>query len=143
MKKIYLAIIAISLSLTTKAQSNAIPNGNFESWTSGTYDTPTGYYGSNLGSFFKYNAAFNTTKTTDSKHGSFAVNLTTNVGSHGDTNIAYIVNSPNAGNGSPCQWPGGTAFNQIPTGIRGYYKSNILPGDTGGVLVAFKNGTSC
>lgn len=141
-KNIYLLITALSLTtVIIKAQTpNAIPNGNFESWTSATFDRPTGFWGSNAVSFFRNNAPFNVVKTTDAQHGSFAVQLTTNIGSAGDTNFAYIVNSSNTGNGSPCQWMGGLPFTQVPTGLKGYYKSSILGTDTGIVLVAFKHG---
>ena len=140
MKKIYLLITAAFFSASVSAQ-NAIPNGNFESWTSGTYDVLTGFANSNAESFFKCNTPFNVVKTTDFYHGNFAVQLTTNFGM--DTCFGYIVGSPNPNGGNPCQWQGGIPYTQTPSGIMGYYKSNISAPDSGGILVAFKNNGSC
>lgn len=140
-KNIYLFCIFGLLSLISRGQS-AIPNGNFETWNSSAYDTPTGYFGSNPSTFFRCNSPFNCIKTSDSYHGSFAVQISTNANGT-DTCMGYIVNSANPGNGNPCNWAGGLPYNQIPTGIRGYYKSNSVPGDSGGVLIAFKNAGSC
>ena len=141
MKKIiYLFSIAFFLGASLHAQ-NAIPNGGFESWTSATYDYPPFYINSNLGAFFRTNSAFNVVKTTDAYHGNFAMQLTTNVGS--DTNFAYIINASNTNGNSPCQWSGGIPYNQKPTGLRGYYKNNVVAGDTASIVVAFKSAGAC
>lgn len=142
MKKIIYSFLMVTVfSLQGQAQS-AIPNGNFESWTTGTYDVPQYYMSSNPETFYYCNSPFNVIKTTDFQNGAFAVQLLTNAGST-DTCFGYIVNSPNPGNGNPCNWSGGTAYNQVPTGIQGYYKNNTMPGDSSGFLVAFRNGTTC
>ncbi|HXB40196.1 MAG TPA: T9SS type A sorting domain-containing protein [Bacteroidia bacterium] len=141
MKKIIYLLSAAALFTVTMQAQNAIPNGNFESWTTGTFDTPVGYWNSNPSTFFKCNSAFNCIKTTDSQHGVYAIQLTTNVGT--DTCMGYVVNSPNPNGNNPCLWPGGSAYNQIPTGIQGFYKSNEQVGDSGGILVGFKNGGTC
>ncbi len=45
MKKIiYSTVFAFIGAISLQAQS-AIPNGNFETWTSGTFNVPTGYSG--------------------------------------------------------------------------------------------------
>lgn len=141
MKKQLLILFFALLTGTVFSQS--ILNGGFENWTSVTFDSPNGYSNSNFESFYRADAPFNCVKITDPYHGNFALQLTTNIGSMGDTNMAYIVNSPNPNGGNPCQWIGGMAYNQVPTGIRGYYKNNAMPGDSGGVLVAFKNNGTC
>ncbi len=141
MKKIiYLICVGIINNVTMQAQ-NAIPNGNFESWTSTTYNVPQFYIGSNPSTFFKCNSAINCIKTTDAYHGSYAVQLTTNVGT--DTCLGYIMNASNPNGNNPCQWSGGIPYNQIPTGLHGYYKSNVVAGDSAGILVAFKHAGSC
>ncbi|MGZ3862638.1 MAG: T9SS type A sorting domain-containing protein [Bacteroidia bacterium] len=141
MKKIYSLIVFAFAGLAMHAQ-NAIPNGNFESWTTTTGDVPVGYVNSNPESFFRCHTPLNCVKVADPYHGGFAVQLTTNVGS-GDTCFGYALNvtSPNGNN--PCQWAGGTPINVTPTGARGYYKSNIPVGDTAGVLFAFRKNGAC
>ncbi|MFL5752422.1 MAG: T9SS type A sorting domain-containing protein [Bacteroidia bacterium] len=137
MKKQLLALFMAVLSLS--AISQVITNGNFESWITGTYDYPNLFINNSNGqSFFKYNTPFNVVKTTDSYHGALAVQLTTYAGP--DTSFGYMVNGNPSGN-NPCTWTGGVAYNQIPTGMRGYYKSNTMPGDSGGVLVKFSSNT--
>ena len=140
MKKIYMIMAGALLSLGSSAQ-NSIPNGGFESWTSGNYDVPTGYINSNPQTFWMCNS-FNSLKFADPYHGSFAVQMTT-VGNGSDACMGYIVNSPNPGNGNPCNWPGGFAYSQVPTGIKGYYKNNSVSNDSAGILVGFRNGTNC
>jgi hypothetical protein len=143
MKKIiYSTVFAFIGALSMQAQ-NAIPNGNFETWTSGTFNVPTGYSGSNQSTFFQCNSPFNCVQSTDAYHGSYAVQLTTNVGSN-DTCMGYIGNfNTNSGGNSPCQWKGGVPYNQKPTALRGYYKSNVVAGDSAGILVVFKQAGNC
>ena len=140
-KNIYSFIIAIAGVISVNAQ-NAVPNGDFESWTTAPYETPQFYMGSNIESFTKCNSPFNCVKTTDFYTGAFAVKLTTTA-SATDTCFGYLVSSTNPGNGNPCNWPGGIAYNQVPTGIQGYYKNTTMTGDSGGILVAFRNGSTC
>ena len=140
MKKIIYSGALTLISALSMAQ-NSVPNGNFESWTSGTYDVPNFYIGSNQSTFFNCNSPFNCVKTTDAYHGTYALQLTTNVGT--DTCIGYITNANTTQGGNPCQWSGGTAYAQQPTGLHGYYKSNIPTGDSAGIFVAFKKAGSC
>lgn len=140
MKKIYLFLF-ISIAVITQAQ-NSIPNGNFEQWTSASYDIPQYYLqSSNPSSFFRTQSPFNVVKTTDAFHGTYAVKLTTLFGS--DTAMAYIVNANPSNGGNPCQWKGGIPYNQKPTGFRGHYKSNVMAGDSAGMLIAFKSAGTC
>lgn len=140
MKKIIYFLSFATLCIATNAQ-NATPNGSFESWTSNTYDVPTPYANSNTESFFKCNTGFNVVKTNDFYHGNFAVQLTTHIST--DTCFGYMVSTSNPNGGNPCQWSGGIPYTQTPTGIMGYYKSNISNPDSGGILVAFKNNSVC
>ncbi len=140
MKKIYFLLASAVISCGMQAQS--IPNGNFENWSSATYEEPVGFSNSNFEAIFRCNSPANVVKSTDFQQGNFAVELTTVVGG-GDTCFGYIVSSPNPQGGNPCNWPGGIPYNQAPTGIRGYYKSNIQSPDSGGILVAFRNNGVC
>ena len=124
-------LLGLFISINLLAQPS-IKNGNFENWTNINYEFPQNYpINSNLEEYGRQNP-FNCLKTIDAYHGTYAVKLTTNP----PENSAYFVNSefvgPNASN-----WHGGIPYNQIPTGIRGYYKSDIQPGDTGLIIVSF------
>ncbi|MBI4930539.1 MAG: T9SS type A sorting domain-containing protein [Bacteroidetes bacterium] len=136
MKKIIYSAAFVCISAIANAQS--IPNGNFEAWTSGTYEYPQYYpYTSNTDAFFRYQTPFNCVKTTDAYQGTYAVQLTTNA-SATDTAGAYFVNPINGED--PSTWTGGIPYTQKPTGIRGYYKYNVASSDSGLIIVTFSNG---
>lgn len=69
MRQIYLALFSIALSVTANAQTNLIPNGNFETWTNNT--TPTNFAAVNSQTFSANN--FITRETSIIKNGSSAV----------------------------------------------------------------------
>lgn len=118
---------------TTFLFGQSVPNGGFESWNTTTYEDPLFYQTSNLRGDNGSVGTVNALKTTDAYHGNFAIKLTTET-SGLDTNFAYFAN------GDPGKNPpiGGMPYSQTPTGIRLYYKSNIMPGDSSLVLVMFK-----
>ncbi len=131
MKKQLLVLMAIILTGSVFAQS--IPNGGFESWTTTNYENPQYYSTSNGNSKNSGPPSFNVIKTIDSYHGGFAAQLNT-IAFAGDTMGAYVAN------GNPGQPAGqGIPYNQKPTGMRGYYKSNIMLGDTALIIAMFKN----
>ena len=136
MKKFY-TLGMLFLSLTTLPAQNSIPNGNFESWITATYDEPLNtVQSSNPASFFQYSTPFNCVKIADPQHGSFAVKITTTTNGT-DTVFGYFLNGQP--NGPPSNyWPGGVPYTQQATGIRGYYKSNVGVGDTARMLAIFK-----
>ncbi|MBI3503085.1 MAG: T9SS type A sorting domain-containing protein [Bacteroidetes bacterium] len=142
MKNNFYTLIAGLLISTIGFSQGSIPNGNFESWTTGTYDIPQNYVECSDPQTFYENLPNNEIKSTDFYHGAYAVQLTTTVSATKDTLMAYFINTnPNQGgnkNGPPA-WYGGFAYNQKPTGIRGYYKSSIASPDTGRILVMFKH----
>ena len=143
MKKIIYSAAFLIIGVASLQAQSAIPNGNFENWTSGTFNVPTGYSGSNQSTFFQCNSPFNCVQTTDAYHGSYAVQLTTNVGTM-DTCMGYVGNfNTNSGGNSPCQFKGGVPYAQRPTSLRGYYKSNVVAGDSAGILVVFKLAGNC
>lgn len=137
MKK-HLFLLCIAFTGITTYGQNSVPNGNFEEWTSISYDFPQNYqYISNSNNYFYYNLPSNVTKTTDAYHGTYAVQLTT-IATKTDTSFGYFLNSnPNSKNGP---WTGGMPYNQKPTGIRGWYKYNVATADSGTIIVAFSHG---
>ncbi|MDB5272242.1 MAG: hypothetical protein JWO58_609 [Chitinophagaceae bacterium] len=141
MKTKLLSFIAFAFVSWTAAAQNAIPNGDFETWNSATFETPQNYPYSSNDNTIGSSLPFNCVKTTDSYHGTYAVQLTTEI-ANGDTIFGYFVNT-NPDNGNPTSWHGGSPYTQQPTGIKGYYKSSIAAGDTALIIVAFsKAGTN-
>jgi hypothetical protein len=133
MKKHLLSILAVISASCMFGQS--IPNGGFESWTINTYENPVGFQSSNY-QFMNggVQAGVNAVKTTDAYHGSYAIKLTTVAGTGTNVAFAYFAD------GDPGKNPprGGVPYAQKPSGIRLYYKSNIIAPDSALVLVCFK-----
>ncbi|MFH1005563.1 MAG: hypothetical protein V1781_08780 [Bacteroidota bacterium] len=134
-------LLSLAFIAITAFGQNSIPNGNFETWTSGTYDYPQNYpYTSNADNFFRYQIPFNVTKTTNAYHGTYAVQLISNV-SYGDTSFGYFINTrPNDKDIN--MWTGGIPYSQKPTGIRGYYKYNVATADSATIIAAFSKAGS-
>jgi hypothetical protein len=140
MKKIYIFVLLV-FTFPLFSQ-NSIPNGNFENWTSANHEMPTGFNGSNFEAFYQCASPFNLTKSTDAFHGTYAMQLNTYAGAS-DTCFGYAITASNTNNQNPCNWGGGVPVNQIASGIRGYYKSNLTNNDSAGILVAFRNNGIC
>src|SRR6266516_85470 len=118
MKKNLLLYILLLTQAIVFGQS--VPNGSFESWTSASFDNPLNYpFTSSPQAYFKCQAAPNCVKVNDPYHGSFAIKLTTTISAN-DTCDGFFINT-NA-NGNPSTWHGGFPYNQMATGMRGYYK---------------------
>ena len=140
MKKHLLLISLACIAITAIAQ-NSIPNGNFEAWNQVSYDYPQGYpYNSNYDVLYRYHSSlpFNVVKTAAAQHGNSAVQITT-VATIGDTAMAYFINA-NPNNGDPSSWTGGLPYDQMPTGISGYYKYNVATGDDALIFAVFSKG---
>lgn len=132
-KHLFLILAVISVTLVS---GQSIPNGGFESWQVNTYENPQFCNTSN----YQYNGGSNgiqtgnnAVKTTDAYHGNYAIKLTT---ATTGTNVTFAYFA----NGDPGKNPaqGGIAYNKKPTGIRFYYKSNIIAPDTAFVMACFK-----
>ena len=141
MKKHLLTLCIAFIAFMAYGQ-NSIPNGNFETWNTATYDYPQNYPNiSNAQNFFRSNLPFNVTKTTDAYHGVYAVELTTNA-SATDTAFGYFINVDPGSAKDPSQWTGGMPYSQKPAGIRGYYKYNVATADSATIIVAFSKAGS-
>jgi hypothetical protein len=132
-----LSIVALAgiIGLNADAQNSSVPNGNFESWTSITYELPQNYVWSSNIDALRKNLPFGVTKSTDAYHGNYAVQLTTQIAG-GDTIPGIFINV-DPKNGDPSTWSGGFPYSQQPTGMRGYYKSSIASPDTAFLLAFF------
>ena len=131
MKK-HLFIILVTLC-SSFLFGQSVPNGGFENWNTITYDDPLFYQTSNMHGNNGAIGTVNAEKTNDAWHGNYAIKLTTKL-VDSDTAFAYFAD------GDPGKNPpqGGHPYNQIPSGIRFHYKSNIMAGDSGMVLLMFK-----
>jgi uncharacterized protein YjdB len=132
----YPTLTAIT-ALNIIAPTSSIPNGNFELWSANTVDYPQSYqYNSNIDNFYKRDLPIaNVLQTTDSYSGKSALQLST-IQSGIDTLFAYVINT-NPNDGGPTTWKGGVPFNQIPKGIRGYYKYNTSA-DSATLIIGFR-----
>jgi hypothetical protein len=129
-KKLLTAITLLFVTNLVVAQS--IPNGGFENWTTTTYKKPQFYFVSSLQSNNNFVNPIDVTQDTGHYHGSFSVKLTTMLVGN-DTANAYIAN------GDPSHPIGqGIPISQKPTGMRLYYKCDVMAGDTALILVEFK-----
>ena len=133
MKKL-LHLVAFVLTVGTAA-AQTIPNGGFETWNITTWLDPTGYTSAN-DQYVPFGVPGTVVRVTPGQHANYAVQLTTDtirVGGVKDTLQAYIANG-NPGNG----FTGGIPYALKPTGMRFYYKCNVVAGDTALVIVVFK-----
>jgi hypothetical protein len=133
MKKKLLTITFVLFSILIFSQS--IPNGGFESWTINNFENPASFINTSNYQFVNGSSqtGVNVTKTTDAYHGTYAIKLLT-TGTGTNVNFAYFSN------GDPGKTPaqGGTPYSQKPTGIRFYYKSNIIAPDSALFIAVFK-----
>jgi len=136
-KEIYLIFLVISMAVTLNAQ-NTIPNGGFENWSILYYDQPTTYPVSSNIESMQIMKVPNVVKTTDAYHGQYAVKVSTFASASGNTVGGWFANASQTTNGDPTGWIGGMAYNQMPTGIRGYYKYNVATNDSALVGLVFK-----
>lgn len=114
-----------------------IPNGSFENWSSTSYLQPEVYiYNSTLEAYFS-ECPFNVEQATDAQDGQYAVKLTTYISTEGDDYFGYILNTdPEEGNVP--EWTNGTPYSEIPTGVHGYYKYNVVSGDSAVLITSFR-----
>lgn len=129
MKKV---LLVLSLAITFSCFAQTVPNGGFESWVISSFENPLFYGTSNFENKDNVTTGVNATKTTDAFAGSYALKLST-VLTGTDVTFAFFANG-NPGNNAE----GGIPINQKPTGVRFWYKSNIIGSDSAIFLAQFK-----
>lgn len=135
MKKNLLVMFLVCVATINFGQTNSIPNGNMEQWTTSSCEIPANYTeSSNEQNFFRHGLPCNVKKTTDAYHGTYAVEVSTNA-SATDTAFGYFINGNT--NQDPAQWTGGMSYNKKPVGIRGYFKYNVATADSATIIIAF------
>ena len=127
-------ILSLALFSVCSVNAQYLTNGGFESWSNQIiYQTPNNWFTFNqiaLGA-----TPTPVTKVTDAHSGSFAAKLSSTVISFGgssDTIPGFMIYGDYdiAGGGNP-----GVPFTFRPDSIVGYYKSNLIGGDSASVYV--------
>ncbi len=125
-----LPLLAMQLHVNN-AQAQACPNGDFESWNVRTYSEPDSmWYTSNPQSLSLDDSLTVWPVTGFSGH---AIHIQTAIVGT-DTLQAYISNTA----GDPQSGKGGVPYSQQPTAITGYYRYNMVAGDSATIIVVFK-----
>lgn len=139
-KLLVLSFMLIAFTLTKAQQS--IPNGNFEEWNTQTLLTPTGYVNSTL-ERPEYASLNTCERVSDAQNGNYAIRITTKkLPNENDRMPGYFANLVNE-DGDPSTWHGGFPINEKPTGLKGYFKHDVKPGDSSFILAIFsKNGVN-
>ncbi len=121
-----MAFIAVSGA----AHAQVIPNGNFEDWSTSSYDEPNTWFTSN-----REAPKFNTiTKVTGFAGSAINIETKADTDNPGDFIGGFMSNTP----GDPTSGQGGVPFSQKPTAITGKIKANLIGNDTAILLVVFK-----
>ena len=129
MKKLTLLMLPMLFAIGAKAQD--CPNGDFENWNSKNYSTPDSmWYTSNPQSLAQ---ADSLTVWPVTGHTGQAVHIQSAIIGT-DSLQAFIANT----NGNPISGQGGVPYTQQPTAITGYYRYNMVAGDSALLIVIFK-----
>ncbi len=129
MKKTLLFISSFLIALT--AFSQAVPNGGFESWNFSSADMPDNYAFTSNPQVLQLGMAPNVIKVSDPQQGTLAIQMNT-ITNGVDTAFGYFIN------GDPTSGAGGIPYAQHPITLTGFYKSNVMAGDTALILIQFK-----
>lgn len=126
MRNILLSVFAI-LAINANAQST-IPNGSFEQWTTISYNNLDNYVTESGRAQFLLGST-TTIKSSDAQNGNSSVKLETKTTGQ-DTLFGFFTSGDfDRSNGFP--------YSQKPDSLVGYYKSNVLAGDTALIIVRF------
>lgn len=136
MKKNLLFLLLAFPVLMSQAQPVLLPNGDFETWTSTTYNSPDMPWFNSNDETISYYGKESVKKITGFS-GSYAIRLET-VEDGFDTSGAYITNSlSDIENGE-----GGVPFTFQATNLNGTYRYNLVTGDTAFIILIFKKNAS-
>lgn len=136
MKNLFLLFV-ISALIPAQSYGQQILNGDFENWTIDTlYEEPEEYLTTNLQSYFDTGLP-NVERASDAQSGSFAAKMVTLPGSQGAITGGMFIGIPGPGGVT-----GGIPYNEKPVAFQGFLKCNIMPGDTGNIIVFLKRNTN-
>ena len=114
--------------------NQSIINGNFESWSSTSYDVLGNTFSTNPESIQRC-AKLSVSKSTDAHGGNYAMLIQTVSNSTDTVGGGFVNGNPNGANIT-----GGTPYSGQVLDITGYYKYSTPGNDSGGVLISFKKG---
>jgi hypothetical protein len=126
-------LFSLGLFFALAANAQTIPNGGFENWTNNPYEDPQFFWQTSNMIVASVNLPYNVLKVSDPQQGTYAMKMNT-VTNGMDTMFGFITN------GDPTTLAGGIPYSQHPSSLTGYYKSTIMPGDTGLLICIFKQG---
>ena len=116
------------------AYAQVIPNGNFEDWSTQSYDEPNTWFTSNR----EAPGLNSVSKVTGFSGSAIKIETKADPNNQGDFIGGFISNTE----GDPTEGQGGVPFSQQPTAITGKIMANMVGNDTALLLVVFKkNGT--
>ncbi|MCX6310194.1 MAG: T9SS type A sorting domain-containing protein [Bacteroidetes bacterium] len=126
-------LFTISLFVAMAMSAQTIPNSGFEFWNASSIDNPLYYPQTSNQQALQAGLPQNALKVTDPQQGTLAIQLNT-VTNGVDTMFGYFLN------GDPNSLAGGIPYSQHPITLTGYYKCNVMAGDTAFVFIVFKQG---
>lgn len=127
----YKLLFTISLFAAIAMNAQTVQNGGFEYWNNSSMDNLLYYPQNSNPQALQMGLPQNALKVADPQQGTLAIKLNT-VTNGVDTLFGYFIN------GDPNTGQGGIPYNQHPITLTGYYKSNVMPGDTAIFIVSFK-----
>lgn len=128
MKKLLLVFCSTVLSLGLYSQ---LLNPSFEAWSTVSWDELDSASSSNREAL--RNGLSPDVKSSIAQSGASAIYLQSRLSIKGDTAFDYVIYG-DIDDGGPKR---GMPYTQTPTSIDGFYQSDLMPGDTAGILVIF------
>ncbi len=128
MRKVF-TFLFLTTYLGVYAQTT-IPNGDFENWTSQSYENLDDYF-TDVSRNASISDTVSTTRSTDRFSGNYSVRLETRESIYGDTLLGFFTSGDFENNGFP--------YTQSPDSIVGYYKSDVKTGDTAIMILRFSS----
>lgn len=115
---------------TGLSAQSTIPNGDFENWTSKSYEDLDDFV-TDVSRNISVSDTASTSKSNDRFNGNYSVRLQTRESNNEDTLIGFFTSGDFESNGFP--------YTQSPDSIVGYYKSNVVAGDTAIMILRFSS----
>jgi hypothetical protein len=142
MKKILLCAASIAVVMSSQAQETNVVNRGFETWNDKTYSHLTGLTDA-IDERLNYGAPDSLVleKSTDAKEGSYSLILSSKesgAGNDKDTSSGYFIVGVWGDSGPE----GGVPFTLAADTMRGWYKCDVMPGDTAWMILNLKMGGS-
>jgi hypothetical protein len=142
MKKVLLCAASIAVVMSSQAQETNVVNRGFETWNDKVYTHITGLTDA-LEERLKWDApdSLVVEKSTDAKEGSYSLilsNKESGTGNDKDTSAGYFI----VGGWGDSGPEGGVPFTLAADTMRGWYKYNVMPGDTAWMILNLKMGGS-